>query len=98
MLVAFHLHRKPVSLNARPNPVYAREIAAQAQSCYDGPMLAGDLYSRIIWFHKYRTTQGDVDNMAKRIHDALKEVQFADDGTITAFYDITCRCHRGEWN
>lgn len=83
MLVAFHLHRKPVSLNARPNPMYTLEVATRAQSCYGGPMLVGDLYSRIIWFHKYRTTQGDVDNVAKRIHDALKGVLFADDGTIT---------------
>lgn len=83
MLVAFHLHRKPVSLNAKPNPLYAREIATQALSCYSGPMVAHPLYSRIIWFHKYRTSQGDVDNIAKRIHDALKGVLFQDDGLIT---------------
>jgi len=83
MLVAFHLHRKPVSLNAKPNPVYAREIAAQARSSYGGPMMSCPLYSRIIWFHKYRSSQGDVDNIAKRIHDALKGVLFLDDGLIT---------------
>ncbi len=83
MLVAFHLHRRPVSLNARPNPGYARQIVEAALHRYGGPVLDGPLYSRILWFHKYATTQGDVDNIAKRIHDALKGVLFADDGTIT---------------
>jgi Holliday junction resolvase RusA-like endonuclease len=76
MLVAFHMRRKPVSLNAKPNPQYAEQIAARVRDCYAGPMLSYPLYSRIIWFHKYRSSQGDVDNIAKRIHDALKGVLF----------------------
>jgi len=46
-------------------------------------MMSCPLYSRIIWFHKYRSSQGDVDNIAKRIHDALKGVLFLVDGLIT---------------
>jgi len=41
------------------------------------------LYSRIIWFHKYVSSQGDIDNIAKRIHDALEAVVFSDDQAIT---------------
>ena len=47
-------------------------------------LLSAPLYSRIIWFHKYDTKgQGDIDNIAKRIHDALKGIVFADDAAIT---------------
>jgi hypothetical protein len=46
-------------------------------------MVSGPLYSRIIWFHKYRATQGDTDNIMKKVHDALIGVLFADDRVIT---------------
>lgn len=58
------------------------QIAAQARRSYSGPPSTQALYSRIIWFHKKPST-GDVDNIAKRIHDALKGVLFLDDGSIT---------------
>ncbi len=84
MLVAFHLHCKPVSLNSKKrNLQYTESIQARARSCYAGPLLASPLYSRIIWFHREIDAQGDVDNIAKRIHDALKGVLFIDDRSIT---------------
>lgn len=52
------------------------------------------LYSRIIWFHKNRSSQGDVDNIAKRIHDALKGVLFLDDRSIT--HTMTVRVDAAE--
>lgn len=45
-------------------------------------MMDGPLYARIIWFHKYQTTQ-DVDNIAKRILDSLKDIIYRDDYAIT---------------
>jgi hypothetical protein len=44
--------------------------------------LVGPLYARIVWFHKDRTSQ-DVDNIAKRILDALKGIVFDDDASIS---------------
>jgi len=83
MLVAFHLPSRPRSLNAKVKESYAKAIREAAQQKYSGGLTSGALYSRIIWFHKYRSTQGDADNIAKRIHDALKGIVFADDGVIT---------------
>ena len=50
---------------------------------FAGPLLQGPLYARIIWFHKYKTTEGDADNIAKRLLDALKGVVYSDDHSIT---------------
>jgi Holliday junction resolvase RusA-like endonuclease len=83
MLVAFHIHRKPLSTNAKLKAGFMRAVAEAARTHYTGPLISASLYSRIVWFHKYRTSQGDADNMAKRIHDALKEIVFADDRVIT---------------
>jgi Holliday junction resolvase RusA-like endonuclease len=94
MIVAFHLHCRPVSLNAKKkNLRYSEQIQAKARSRYDGPLLSHALYSRIIWFHKGPST-GDVDNIAKRIHDALKGVLFLDDGSIT--HTMTVRVDAAE--
>ena len=83
MLVAFHLPRKPRSSNASVNPKYMQAIREAAQKHYTGDLTLEALYSRIIWFHKYKTSEGDTDNIAKRIHDAIKDVVFADDRVIT---------------
>lgn len=46
-------------------------------------MLTKPLYSRIVWFHQYNSTEGDADNIAKRIYDALKGILLDDDRLIT---------------
>ncbi len=83
MVCSFHIDLKPRSANKPPRQGYSLKIATAARDQYDGPLLTDPLYSRIIWFHKYVSTQGDADNIAKRIHDALKGVLFADDRLIT---------------
>ncbi len=83
MVVAFHLHRKPLSSAAKLSRGYNHAISEAARVHYDGPLLSKALYSRIIWFHKYRSSQGDADNIVKKVHDALKNVLFADDRIIT---------------
>jgi len=50
---------------------------------YGGPPSSAALYSRIVWFHRYTHTQGDVDNIIKKIHDSLKDVLFIDDRVVT---------------
>lgn len=71
-----------------------RQIAESARGSYSGEPLSVALYSRIIWFRKYSSTQGDVDNMAKRIHDALRGVLFVDDRLIT--HTMTVRVDASE--
>jgi len=83
MLVAFHLPRRPLSASAKLSQGYVRAIAEAARGAYTGPTVAGPLYSRIIWFHKYRSTQGDTDNIIKKIHDSLIGIIFHDDQVIT---------------
>ena len=81
MICAFHITRKPRSANKQPNRGYSNAIHA-ARKQYAGPLVSAPLYSRIIWFHKYNSTQGDADNIAKRIHDALIGTLFVDDRII----------------
>ena len=83
MPIVICLPLKPRSLNARPSVAYKEAISNAARERHTGALFDVPLYSRIIWFHKYVTTQGDVDNVAKRIHDALKDVLFSDDRVIT---------------
>jgi Endodeoxyribonuclease RusA len=76
------LTRQPPSGNKPPNRKFQEAVRAAAQAKLGPvPFLEGDLFSRITWFHREKTTQ-DVDNIAKNIHDALKGVLFGDDVQI----------------
>lgn len=83
MSTAFCLNRRPRSVNATRSQSYFDAIAGNARAKHRGEMFDGPLYSRILWFHKRRSSQGDIDNVAKKIHDALKNVVFDDDALIT---------------
>ncbi len=74
--------RKPLSLNAKRAPNYQTFLHHAALTVSKGALLQGPLYSRVIWFHRYPSTQGDVDNILKPIHDSLKEAFFQDDHAI----------------
>ena len=74
---------KPRSLNAKVKVAYSNALSEAARARHSGTLFDGPLYSRIIWFHKYVSSQGDIDNVAKRIHDALKMIVFPDDQAIT---------------
>ena len=82
MKVAVCLPRKPKSLNAKLSLRYRDAIHAAALVASQGVLLDGALYSRVIWFQRYVSTQGDVDNILKPIHDALKGAAFSNDHTI----------------
>lgn len=76
------LAEKPLSANATLRRGYTERIAAEARMIHADPHFKVPLYSRIIWFHR-GPAQGDSDNIAKRIHDALKHIVFEDDSIIT---------------
>lgn len=75
--------RRPVSANRKPNPKFSEDLIQGARVAYPNAPLLGPLYSRVIWFHKSASAQGDVDNIAKRIHDALCGIVYEDDVTIS---------------
>jgi Endodeoxyribonuclease RusA len=75
------MDRRPISGNKGPNAHYT-EALREAASVRRPLILVGPLYARILWFHKDPTGQ-DVDNIAKRILDALKGLVFEDDGAVS---------------
>lgn len=79
--VTIILPRRPISSNKNVNPKYSAAIMQAARERQPG-ILDGPLYARIIWFHKHPTDQ-DVDNIAKRILDSLKDIVYRDDYAIT---------------
>jgi Holliday junction resolvase RusA-like endonuclease len=80
---AIAIPRRPPSANRGPNAKFTAAVVAAAGARFVGPLLRGPLYARIFWFHKYKTTEGDADNIAKRLLDALKGVVYPDDHLIT---------------
>jgi hypothetical protein len=76
------LAARPVSANAKRQQSrwYTELLASSARAC-EPRELSGPLYVRIIWFQR-RPTTGDVDNIVKRILDALKGIVFHDDEDI----------------
>lgn len=73
---------RPLSLGAESKVPYQNRLGREARGFMgSAPMLEGDLYARIIWLHNYRTNQ-DVDNIAKRILDALNGIVFVDDRRV----------------
>ena len=75
------LSERPVSAHKGPKHRYIEALrkAALARS----PIVqVAPLYARILWFHKHPTTL-DVDNIAKRILDALKGIVFVDDVAVS---------------
>lgn len=75
---------RPISMDARFKDRYQARLQAEARHRLGGRQpLAGDLYIRILWLHRQSTTQ-DIDNIAKRIVDALKGTVYDDDNTIVS--------------
>ena len=83
MPTAFSLPRKSLSLNAKLSDNYAASIAQAAQEKHSGGKFGHLLYSRILWFQKRPSRHGDVDNIAKKIHDSFETGSFEDDSLIT---------------
>lgn len=76
------LPRRPPSLGSGGKHLFQKALRDEAERRFAGQEpLRGDLYVRIVWFHREPTTQ-DVDNIAKNILDALKGVVFSDDVVV----------------
>jgi hypothetical protein len=82
MTFAMAVALRPVSLQSkRGTGPFVEKLRAEATSWLSGePPLTGELYARIVWFH--RRKHGDVDNIIKPILDALSGVVYADDDLI----------------
>jgi hypothetical protein len=63
--------------------LFQERVRTAAAAAFHGQtLLDGRLYLRLTYFHQEPTSQ-DVDNMIKRILDALKGTVFADDFDVT---------------
>lgn len=71
---------KPISANRGANQRYTSQLQ-RAALAKGAQILTGPLYARITWF-QLRRSQGDVDNIAKRILDSLKGVVIQDDDDV----------------
>src|SRR5438034_958488 len=71
---------KPISANRKPSPRFTSRLQSAAAT-HGAQLLSGALYARISWF-QLRRSQGDVDNIAKRILDSLIGVVIRDDDDI----------------
>jgi hypothetical protein len=73
---------RPRSLGSEQYRGYQARLREKARAGFTGRApLRGDLYMRILWLHTQPTTL-DIDNIAKRILDALKGIVYDDDNTI----------------
>jgi Holliday junction resolvase RusA-like endonuclease len=73
---------KPISANAKPqHSRWYTQLLQESARVRQPEVIFGPLYVRIIWFQQ-QSTKGDVDNIAKRILDALKGIVFEDDDDI----------------
>lgn len=85
MTFAMALAKKPISAQKRGKKQrYQQEIRDAAISRVGKaklPLLDGELYARITWFHAIKPDL-DVDNIAKPILDALVGIVYDDDNRI----------------
>ena len=72
---------QPKSVQADRRTGYRERLSRRALARFAGAMLAGPLYSRVVWIHGVPVT-GDVDNISKPIIDALKGVVYRDDFAV----------------
>jgi len=73
---------RPISSQSSGRVAYqARVRRAAVEAFGDRSPLEGPLYARVTYLHLGPSTQ-DIDNILKRLLDALKGVVYADDGTI----------------
>lgn len=81
------LAARPVSSQASSGTTtrYQAQLAREATGWFARrARLTGDLYMRIVWFHRDRTAQ-DADNIAKRISDSLIGIVYDDDLLISKY-------------
>jgi len=76
------LLRTPIGIEAESKKGYQQSIKKEAKARYSDEPLDGDnLYVRIVWFARKKGGP-DVDNIFKRILDALEGIVYRTDGQI----------------
>ena len=82
MLFSMILLRTPIGIEAESKKGYQQSIKKEAKVRYtDEPLYSDNLYVRIVWFARKKGGP-DIDNIFKRILDALKGIVYQDDGQI----------------
>ncbi len=83
MLFSMLLLRTPLSIEAEGYKGYQQSIRKEAKARYtDEPLESYNLYARIVWFARKRGVGPDVDNIFKRILDALEGIVYVKDRQI----------------
>lgn len=85
MIFEFIVESRPKSANKPPDPKFTQKIQTAAKLYNTGSPLTGSLYAKIIWFHNGKS-DGDTDNIAKRILDSLRTIAYIDDALISHCY------------
>ena len=82
---AMALAKKPISAQKRGKKRRYQQEIREAAMLRAGkaklPLLDGELYARLIWFHAAKP-ELDVDNIVKPIFDALVDIVYDDDNRI----------------
>lgn len=82
MLFSMLLLRTPLGIEAESKKGYQQAIRNEAKARYgDEPLKSDNLYVRIVWFARKKGGP-DVDNIFKRILDALEGIVYHTDGQI----------------
>jgi len=79
--IAIVLPIRPISLKSRGYRQYQDRIKREVQALHRRPFQGRDLYVQVVWFHSRKERQ-DLDNIAKRILDALKGAAYDDDSSV----------------
>lgn len=83
MLFSMLLLRAPLSIEAKGKKGYQQAIRKEAKARYiDEPLDSENLYVRIVWFARKKGVGPDVDNIFKRILDALEKIVYSKDRQI----------------
>ena len=83
MLFSMLLLRTPLGIEAESKKGYQQSIREEAKARYtDEPLDNDNLYARIVWFARKRGIGPDVDNIFKRILDALEGIIYLKDRQI----------------
>lgn len=82
MAFSMLLLRTPISIEAQAKKGYQQSIKKEAKARYkDEPLDSDNLYVRIVWFARKKGGP-DVDNIFKRILDALGKIVYQKDRQI----------------
>jgi hypothetical protein len=82
-LFAMSLAIRPKSANKR-HAKYESRLTVEASARYQGSLLSGRFFVRVLWFHRVSLLQDDpdTDNISKPIVDALQGIVYANDKMV----------------